>query len=232
MAKLKLIDLFKIIFVLVIICGYQKFKIRDYQKILELDKMRKTQMEALQKNINSQKFLKQKEKIFQKNENIKNNILKISKIYSINPILFKEISPEIFELKFKICNEENFYNFLNELRTDLNGVLSFEEIKIKNFEKFLQVSLLCKIFYPPQNLQKYFYIKRIAREEFPEMFNLYKTTNYQLNGVLHYDVAYINGKPFREGDSIGGYKILKIYDEFITVEKKKKIMKIRIDQAW
>lgn len=232
MAKFKLIDLIKIIFVLLIIFAYQNFKIRDYQKILEADKTRKIRIESLQKNANSKKFLKMKEKIFQKNENVKNSILKISKKLRINSILFKEISSDKFELKFKISNEEDFYTFLNKLRADLNGVISFEEIKIKNLEKSLQIVLICKIFYPPQNLQKYFYINRINEEVSPEIFHLHKTKNYQLNGVLHYNEAYINGKPFHEGDSIGGCKILKIYDEFIIVDKKKKLVKIKIDQTW
>ncbi len=232
MVKFKLIDLLKIISILIIILAYQNFKIQDYQKILESDKTHKIQMESLQKNANSKKFLKSKEKIFQKNENIKNSILKITKNFQIVPVLFKEISLDKFELKFKIYNEEDFYKLLNKLRIELNGVLSFEKIKIKNSGKSLQVTLICEIFYPPQNLRKYFYINKIDKEEFPEIFHLHKTKNYQLNGVLHYDSAYINGEPFHEGDLIGGCKILKIYDEFIIVEKKKKLVKIKIDQTW
>lgn len=232
MAKIKLINLTKIIFALVIICVYQNFKIRDYRKILEEDNIRKTKINSLQKNINSRKFLKPKEKIFQKNENVKSSILKISKNFPINPILFKEISTDKFELKFKICSEEDLYNLLNKLRTNLNGIISFEEVKIKNLKKSLQVSLICKIFYPSSDLQKYFYVNKINKEEFPEIFDLPKPKNYQLNGILHYDTAYINGKPFREKDSVGGCKILKIYDEFITAEKKKKIVKIKIDETW
>jgi len=232
MAKIKLIDLTKIIFILIIICAYQNFKIRDYRKILKADKTRITKMNMLQKNANSKKFLKPKKQIFQKNENIKNSILNISKNYQIDPVLFKEISSDKFELKFKIYNEENFYNLLDKLRTDLYGIISFEEIKIKNLKKFLQVALVCKVFYPSSNLQKYFYVNKIDKEEFPEIFNLQKQKNYQLNGILHYDTAYINGKPFREGDSVGECKILKIYDKFITAQKKKKIVKIKIDETW
>ncbi len=232
MAKFKLIDLSKIIFILIIILAYQNFKIRDYQKILEADEVQQTQIESLRKNANSKKFLKPKEKIFQKNKNIKNSILEITKNFKMGPVLFKEISLNKFELKFKISNEEDFYSLLNKLRTELNGVIFFEEIKIKNSEKSLKVVLVCEIFYPPQNLQKYFYINKIDEGEFPEIFHLYKTKNYQLNGVLHYDIAYINGKPYHEGDSVGGCKILKIYDEFIIVEKKKKEVKIKIDQTW
>ena len=232
MAKFKLIDLSKIMFILITILAYQNFKIRDYQKILEADKIQQTQIESLQKNANSKKFLKPKEKIFQKNENLKNSILEITKSFKISPILFKEISSDKFELKFKINNEENFYSLLNKLRTELNGIVSFKEIKIKNSEKFLKVVLTCEIFYPQPNLQKYFYINRIDEEEFPEIFHLYKIKNYQLNGILHYDIAYINGKPYHEGDSVGGYKILKIYDDFIIAEKKKKEVKMKIDQTW
>ena len=232
MAKSKLTDLSKIIFILITILAYQNFKIRDYQKILEADKIQQTQIKYLQKNANSKKFLKPKEKIFQKNDNIKNGILKITKNFKMSPILFKEISSDKFELKFKINNEEDFYNLLNKLRTELNGIISFGEIKIKNSEKSLKAVLNCKIFYPPQNLQKYFYINRIDEEEFPEIFHLCKIKNYQLNGILHYDIAYINGKPYHEGDSVGGCKILKIYDDSIIAEKKKKEVKIKIDQTW
>ena len=232
MAKIKLIDLIKIISVLIIIYAYQNFKIRDYQKILEAEKTQKTKMDALQKNANSKKFLKPKERIFQKNENIKSSILKISKDFQIKPVLFKEISANEFELKFKICSEEDFHNLLNKLRTNLNGVISFETIKIKNLKKSLQVVLVCKIFYPSSNLQRYFYVNKINEEEYPEIFYLQKPKNYQLNGILHYDTAYINGKPFREGDSVGGCKIIKIYDEFITAKKNKKIVKIKIDETW
>lgn len=232
MAKIKLTDLIKIIFILIIICAYQNFKIQDYQKILKEEKIRKSKMNNIQQNANLKKFLKSKEKMFQKNENLKNSIFNISKTFRINHILFKETSLDKFELKFKINNEEDLYSILNKLRTELNGIIFFDEVKVKNLEKSLQVALVCKIFYPSQNLKKYFYINKINEEEFPEIFDLQKTKNYQLNGILHYDTAYINGNPFHEGDSIGKYKIIKIHDEFITVKSKKKSLNIKIDETW
>ncbi len=242
MAKIKLRDLSIIIFVLIGILVYQNFKIRNYDKILAATEIRNAKMNELQKNANTKKFLKTKEKIFQKNQNLKRSISEIFKKFSLTSVLFKEISPEKFKLKFEINDEEKFYALLDKLRTDLCGIISFDEIKIKNLKKFLQVSLSCRIFYPPNNLQKYFYINKSNTkkldaietdgEEFPEMFGLQKIKNYQLNGILHYDVAYINGKPFHEGDSVGGYQILKIFDEFITVKNKKKSVKIKIDETW
>ena len=240
MAKIKLRDLSIIMFVLVAILGYQNFKIRNYDKILAAAEIRKAKMNELQKNAN--KFLKTKKKIFQKNKNLKRNISEIFKEFSITSVLFKEISPEKFKLKFEINNEQNFYILLNKLRTDLCGIISFDEIKIKNLKKFLQVSLSFRVFYPPADLQKYFHINKcdankaeaaeIDNEEFTEIFDLQKIKNYQLNGILHYDTAYINGKPFHEGDSVGGYQISKIYDEFIIIKNRKKSVKIKIDEAW
>jgi len=236
-AKTKLIDLFIIIFALILICCYQNFKIRNYDQMLAMEKIRKAKMQKLQKNANLRKFLKPKKKMFEKNENLKQNIFEIFKKFSIMLVLFKEISAEKFELKFKINSEKDFYTLLDELRTDLGGIVSFDEIKIKNMKKFLQVSLLCRIFYPSKNLKKYLYINETQRNgidntDYPELFDLPKITKYQLNGILHYDIAYINGKPFREGDSVGGYQILKIYDEFITAKNKKKSVKIKLDESW
>lgn len=237
MAKIKLRDLAIIIFVLIIILIYQNFKIQSYDKILAAAEIRKEKMSELQRIANTKKFLKPKEKIFQKNKNFKRNISEIFKKFSITSVLFKEISSEKFKLKFEINDEKKFYILLNKLRADLGGIVLFDEIKIKNLKKFLQVSLSCRIFYPPNNLQKYFYINKADvtktdSEEFSEIFDLPKIKNYQLNGILHYDAAYINGKPFYEGDSVGGYKILKIYEEFITVKNKKKSVKIKIDETW
>ncbi len=219
------------------IYGYQNFKIRNYKKISALEKIRQSKMDELQKNATLKKFLKSKEKIFQKNENLKQDIFNIFKKFSLTSVLFKEISPQTFKLKFEINNEKDFYTLLDKFRTDIGGIISFDEIKIKNLKKYLQVSLSCRIFYPPKNLQKYFYINKIdpdnfKEEEYPEMFNLPKIAHYQLNGIMHYDIAYINGQPFHEGDSIGGYQILKIYDEFITAKHKKKSVKIKIDDSW
>lgn len=237
MAKTKLRDLFLIIFALILICCYQNFKIRNYDEILAAEKIRKAKMDELQKNANLKKFMKPKAKIFEKNKNLKQDIFEIFKKFSLSSVLFKEISAEKFELKFKINSEKDFYILLDKLRTELGGIISFDEIKIKNLKKFLQISLLCRIFYPPQNLQKYFYVNKINTndvddEEYPELFDLPKITKYQLNGIMHYDIAYINGKPFHEGDSVGGYQILKIYDEFITVKNKKKSVKIKLDETW
>lgn len=237
MAKTKLRDLFLIIFALILICCYQNFKIRNYDEILAAEKIRKAKMDELQKNANLKKFVKPKAKMFEKNKNLKQDIFEIFKKFSLSSVLFKEISAEKFELKFKINSEKDFYTLLDKLRTELGGIISFDEIKIKNLKKFLQISLLCRIFYPPQNLQKYFYVNKINTndvddEEYPELFDLPKITKYQLNGIMHYDIAYINGKPFHEGDSVGGYQILKIYDEFITVKNKKKSVKIKLDETW
>ena len=237
MAKTKLRDLFIILFTLTLICCYQSFKIRNYDAILVMEKIRKSKIDQLQKNANLKKFLKPKEKMFGKNKNLKQDIFEIFKKFSLTSVLFKEISAEKFELKFKINNEKDFYTLLDKLRTNLGGIISFDEIKIKNQKKLLQISLICRIFYPPQILQKYFYINKINMnnsddKEYPELFDLPKITNYQLNGIMHYDIAYINGKPFREGDSVGGYKILKIYDEFITAKNKKKSVKIKLDETW
>ncbi|MBO6055692.1 MAG: hypothetical protein J6P84_01755 [Alphaproteobacteria bacterium] len=237
MAKIKLRDLFLIIFALILICCYQNFKIRNYNEILAAEKIRKAKIDELQKNANLKKFLKPKEKMFGKNENLKQDIFEIFKKFSLTSVLFKEISAEKFELKFKINSEKDFYTLLDKLRTELGGIISFDEIKIKNLKKLLQVSLLCRIFYPPQNLQKYFYVNKtytnnVDDEKYPELFDLPKITKYQLNGIMHYDIAYINGKPFHEGDSVGGYEILKIYDEFITAKNKKNLVKIKLDETW
>ena len=139
MAKIKLRDLSVIVFVLIVISVYQNFKIRNYDKILVEAKIREEKMNELQKNANIKKFLKAKEKIFQKNQNLKRDISEIFKKFSLTSVLFKEISPEKFKLKFEINDEKTFYTILDTLRADLGGIISFDEIKIKNLKKFLQI---------------------------------------------------------------------------------------------
>ena len=163
---------------------------------------------------------------------MKQNILKIFKNREINHVFFKKIAENNFEIKFKTSNEEKIYKIINEIRKNLSGVILFDEITIDKKENTLSIKLIFRVFYPSENLRKHIYINKISKENICEIFHLEKPKKYQLNGILHYDIAYINGEPFHVGDTIGGCQISDIQDEFITIKNGKNSIQINIDDRW
>lgn len=189
------------------------------------------QIQGIKNSLKTKKFLKPTDKIFSKNENLEKDIAKIFSDLNMKHIMFKEDSKNTFEIKFQVTDELKIYELTNKLRSDLNGIVLIDNIDIESRDKVLHVQIKFRILYPQSSLKSEILIKRIPKNPLVDIFGLTQK-KYQLNGVLHYSKAYINGQEFGVGDSVGEYKIQKIFDSFIILQKDGNLQKVKLNDSW
>ena len=152
---------------------------------------------------------------------------------NIKDIKFKHNGQNIFWLQLNTYDEKIIYKLIYKIKTELGGIITLNNLKMSlKSDNQINTIMEFQISYPPKNLEQFIHIKKYSQQKLMNIFPKTLHNIYQLNGINHYDTAYINGRPFNVGQRIGEYQIHKIYDNFILLQKKKQIQKILIDDKW
>lgn len=233
MVRPKIIFLSIIIFILSLTCLYQ------YRNLNILKSHYKTELHynqcilQLKKLISTNIFLKNSDKMFQSSSHLKDDIKQICYSERIREVKFKQENNNNFSLKFKIRREEKIYRIIHRLKAELCGVLSIVKLSVYKLKNNQMIATICMhIFYPPNELNRFVKIKKLSSEKSFNIFRNEEPKLYQLNGINHYNNAYINGQSFDVGMLVGGYQIFKIYKNHIILKREGKERCIFLDERW
>ncbi len=233
MVKIKITTLSVTSLLLFIICIYQFYKLETIRNNYQYTKEKINEVYNLKKEIGKNIFLKSKKQLFKINSKLKKDVQNICDSINIKEIKFKQNNQNTFLLQLNTCDERIIYKLIYKIKTELGGIITLNNLKI-SLKPNNQINTIMefRIYYPPKNLEKFIHIKKYSQQKLMNIFPKTFHNIYQLNGINHYDTAYINGRPFNVGQHIGEYKIHKIYDSFILLQKEKQIQKILLDDKW
>jgi hypothetical protein len=186
--------------------------------------------------------LKSKEKIFSRKVNIKNFVERIVKKFSLQRVLFKmnnesNAGEKVLEIKFNVSDENFIYKFLDTLWYESAGVVGFESIKItRSNSNELFVKIKCKIFFfNEKETERSIEIidpKHMVDVKSINLFNLRKSKEHHLLGILGNSGAYIDNTWYGVGDKIGDWKVLNIYQNSIEIQLNNRKSTIKLGSSW
>lgn len=186
--------------------------------------------------------LKSKEKIFNRNINIKHVVEKASQKFSLQKVLFRMsngagVREKVLEIKFNVSEESCIYKFLDTLWRESAGVVGFESIKIlRSGSNELFVKIKCKIFsFEEKETGRAVEIieeKHAVDVKSINLFNLKKSKEHKLLGILDNSKAYIDDAWYGVGDKIDDGEVLNIYQNSIEIQSDNKKSTIKLGASW
>lgn len=230
-----------------------------YSKIIELCHVRQQKAHYINQNksihnlcrdINFIKnnYLKSGDKIVQKSSDIKKTIGDIAKKLSIQKVFIKKntnnniahgyFKSEKVQIRISISQETQLYKFVQDLYSELNGIVQFETINVTQHNgKELLADITTNIFsINNDSIRKQIHIRQgnsTKSMSSLNLFNMDTKKQHKLFCVIDDAKAYIDKKWFIAGDYINDTKIIKIDKRGIEVSSEDVTNKyIAVGDTW
>lgn len=173
---------------------------------------------------------KTNERLFSSAE-IKKELRRILLESHVDNVKIKKLARDIMEIKFQSDMESSVYNCIENLYTQLPGIVSFESIKIRPISGD-KIAAICKMKVYRLDIDENDITIDISNN-LRKQVNLFATKDrYKLTGVVEDQSACVNSRWYKLGDSIDEFQIVKIRHSCIELQQGSSQLIIPIGGVW